>query len=126
MYGPEFVGQRMKFFRKQRGLMQKEVAEALGCTAGNYSIMEAGKRRVPVETLLNFCRMVGISVLEFVGDEKEEDLPGRKVTLDSVEMEIIETLRRMEPLYKEQMLKHLKIMQNPNIVLKETKAKKKE
>lgn len=52
----------LRELRVESGLTQEEVAQLLGCTKGYYSMMERGKRRVPLEAALTLAGLYGVSV----------------------------------------------------------------
>lgn len=53
---------RLKELRSQRGITQKEVANAIGCSANNYSRYEREKREPDFATLKRLSRFFGVSI----------------------------------------------------------------
>ena len=56
------IGERIKFWRQQRRLTQEELAEAVELTSGFISLIETGKKRASLETLLSICRVLNITL----------------------------------------------------------------
>lgn len=64
------IGKKMKAARTNAGLNQKEMSVRLEITNSSYSNYENGYSEPPVEVILKFCEILGISF---------EDLLGQKV-----------------------------------------------
>ena len=45
------IGERIKFWRQQRGVTQEQLAEKVELTPGFISLIETGKKRASLETL---------------------------------------------------------------------------
>lgn len=60
------LGEQIKFWRQQRNLTQKQLAEKVGVTPGFISLIEIGKRRVSLESLLSICTEVEITLNELL------------------------------------------------------------
>ena len=56
------LGERIKFWRQQRNLTQEQLAEIVGVTPRFISLIEIGKRRVSLESLLSICTEVEITL----------------------------------------------------------------
>ena len=59
-------GERIKFWRQQRNLTQEQLAEKVGVTPGFISLIEIGKRRVSLESLLSICTELEITLNELL------------------------------------------------------------
>ncbi len=57
----------LKILRTDRGLSQKIVADAVGCSVPVYSRYETGARQPPLETLICLADFYGITLDELVG-----------------------------------------------------------
>ena len=57
-----FVGERIKLFRKELGLSQKELSEKLGLSRGTITQYETGKRIPTPEIGLKLAEFFGISM----------------------------------------------------------------
>ena len=60
------LGERIKFWRQQRGLTQERLAEKVELTPGFMSLVETGKKRASLETLLSICTEVEITLNELL------------------------------------------------------------
>ena len=60
------LGERIKFWRQQRNLTQEQLAEIVGVTPGFISLIEIGKRRVSLESLLSICTELEITLNELL------------------------------------------------------------
>ena len=64
--------------REAVGLTQVELAERLDETQSYVSKCERGDRRVDLVQLRQFCRAIGISLAEFVGDFERQAGKGKR------------------------------------------------
>lgn len=64
------IGRKIKAARTNAGINQRDMAVQLGITNSTYSNYENGYSEPPVEIILKFCEIIGISF---------EDLLGQKV-----------------------------------------------
>lgn len=58
---------RLKIFRKERGLTQTQVADAVGLGRQAYAYYEKGEREPSTETLCKLADFFGVSVDELLG-----------------------------------------------------------
>ena len=56
------IGERIKFWRQQRSLTQEQLAEMVELTPGFISLIETGKKRASLETLISICRALNITL----------------------------------------------------------------
>ena len=56
------IGEQIKFWRQQRSLTQEQLAEMVELTPGFISLIETGKKRASLETLLSFCCVLNITL----------------------------------------------------------------
>ena len=59
---PKFVGERIKYFRKQANLTQEELAKFLGTTKATISNYETGYRSPQQDTLFSLSEALNISI----------------------------------------------------------------
>lgn len=52
---------RLREIREDRDLTQADVAKQLGIAQQQYQLYESGKRQMPIEKLIIFCRTYGVS-----------------------------------------------------------------
>ena len=68
------IGERIKFWRQQRSLTQEQLAEKVELTPGFISLIETGKKRASLETLLSVCRALNITTNDLlVGNQIIKD-----------------------------------------------------
>lgn len=60
------IGERIKMFRKEKGLTQKELAEKLGVSASMIGQYETNVRKPKFETLKNFSEALGINITDLI------------------------------------------------------------
>lgn len=58
--------------RNASGLSQVEISKRLGVSQSTWSKIEAGERRIDLIELRRFCRVVGISLPEFVNSADQK------------------------------------------------------
>ena len=67
------IGQRLRFFRLSQGMSQSEVARAIGISFQQLQKYERGTNRLSVENMIKIARHMGISPVEFIITESDED-----------------------------------------------------
>lgn len=60
------IAQNIKKLREEKGLMQKEVATAVGVHPSNYSKMEKGEREFGIEVIDKLANFFGITIDELI------------------------------------------------------------
>lgn len=124
MYDSEYIRQRMKEFRIQKNLKQKDVAEEMGISAAFYSMLESGKKKVTVDHLFRFSYVVGVPMFVIMGKEENGGLLCDYSELDELDKAIIELLLEMSQDEKKTLLKELQRNRLPVEMLVETPKKK--
>ena len=61
------MNKKLKLLRKDKGVSQKEVAEAIGVTISAYSNYEQGLREPSNQILVNICRYFNVSADYLLG-----------------------------------------------------------
>ncbi len=56
------VGERVTALRKEQGLTQAQIAELLGISQQMVALYELGRRRIPLDLLPEFARLLGVSI----------------------------------------------------------------
>ena len=75
MYDRKKYGDRIRQLRIQNGYTQKELAEKLGIDTSLLDDLEAGKKECPVELVVQFSNIFGVSIHMLVlGKEYEKSL----------------------------------------------------
>ncbi|MBR3806413.1 MAG: helix-turn-helix transcriptional regulator [Clostridia bacterium] len=60
------LGERIKFWRQYRNFTQEKLAEKVELTPGFISLMETGKKRASLETLICLCKELEITLNELL------------------------------------------------------------
>lgn len=97
------LGQRIQEFRKQMGLSQEGLGEALGVSRQAVSKWEGDNGIPELDTLITMSRLFGITVGELLGVEKTEEMPSEDETVPGGEAEAL--LREALPQETEPTLK---------------------
>lgn len=63
------MNKKLKLLRKQKGISQKVVAEAIGVTLSAYSNYEQGIREPSNQILINICKFFDVSADYLLGLE---------------------------------------------------------
>lgn len=58
---------RMKGLRQDKDLTQKQIANKLGVAQNSYSQYESGIRSIPIELLIELCKMYDVSADYMLG-----------------------------------------------------------
>ena len=61
--------EKLKLLRKQSGVSQKDVANAIGVTTSAYSNYEQGIREPNIQILINLCKYYDVSSDYLIGLE---------------------------------------------------------
>ena len=70
------MGKRIEFFRKKRGLTQKDLADKLNLkNRGTVSAWEVDTTSPKPAMMLELCKVLDISISELFGVEEEEKKP---------------------------------------------------
>lgn len=78
------VSSNIRQLRKQYGLLQKQVAEAIGVHPSNYNKIEKGERQLTIEMLVKLSKLFKCSVEEIL--YLENDTLTRDVTVEDKEL----------------------------------------
>ena len=60
------LAKNIKKIREERGMMQKEIANAIGVHPSNYSKMEKGEREFSIEVVDKLAKYFGLTIDELV------------------------------------------------------------
>jgi len=72
-------GERIKRLRIEKGLMMKEVAEAVDITAPSITMYESGQRHPEYKTLIKLCKLFDVSADYLLGLSDDPTPPRRGV-----------------------------------------------
>ena len=65
---------KLKQLRELNHMTQRQTAEAIGCTQGNYSRYETGEREPSIELLVKMAAAFGVSVDYLIGNSDVDDM----------------------------------------------------
>ena len=55
------MNERLREIRKEKGLLQREVAEAVGISPSTYANYEQGTREPPIQLIIAFCKFFQVT-----------------------------------------------------------------
>jgi len=84
----------LKILREQKGLLQKEVANAVNVHPSNYSKMEKGERDVSISTADKLAKYFGISLDELV--HMNGNVPDEITIVDKSTSERLKLIQQLE------------------------------
>lgn len=87
----EVVAKRIKTARVKAGLTQQDVAERLGVTGANYSMIESGKVKLSLDYLVQLARLYEQPITWFLGIPDE---------LTADERALLDLYRDAEPIIR--------------------------
>ncbi|WP_438712354.1 helix-turn-helix domain-containing protein [Aquimarina muelleri] len=85
------IAERIKLFRTNKGLSQKEVALSVGIDQAQYSRIESGKVEPTISSLQKIADALEIKVVELFSEEQPIDV-------NSYDQDIINKLRLLDEL----------------------------
>lgn len=68
----KIISANIKKYRREKGMTQKELADALGVKNTTVSMWEVGSNLMPAEVLVEVCRVLGVSLNEIGADDEKE------------------------------------------------------
>ena len=97
------LGERITTLRKERGLTQVQLAELLGYSQQQVLSFEKGRRRVPVSALPSLAGILGVSIEELLGADKNSSKRGPTPKLQR-QLEMLSRLPRSKQRFVSEML----------------------
>lgn len=85
------IADRIKLFRTNKGLSQKEIALSVGIDQAQYSRIESGKVEPTISSLEKIAEALDIKVVELFNEEKPIDI-------NSYDKSIVDKLRLLDEL----------------------------
>lgn len=76
----ETLGQRLARFRKERGLSQLQVGEAIGAEKGTISTYETETRQIPIDVLAALADYYHVTLDYLIGKDKDKVIPADGLT----------------------------------------------
>jgi transcriptional regulator with XRE-family HTH domain len=80
------VLERIRQFRKAKGVTQLEMSEKIGMAKNNYGKLENGHIELSVKRLLDISEILGVSVFSILGHES-----GKEEKIGQLELELVTT-----------------------------------
>jgi transcriptional regulator with XRE-family HTH domain len=80
------LSERLRFAREQAGLSQAQVAKMMGVHRPTISEIEAGRRRVTAEEMVEFARIYDVSISWLSGSDKDDGVDDDRVRFASREL----------------------------------------
>jgi len=84
-----FVGQKVRRLRKERGMTQSELSARIGIIQSDLCRMEKGEYRVGLDTLFKVLEVFGMNIGEFFDERAQPAGPAAE------EAEVLERFRRL-------------------------------
>ena len=84
-----FVGQKVRRLRKERGMTQSELATRIGIIQSDLCRMEKGEYRVGLDTLFKVLEVFGMNIGEFFDERSLPTGPAAE------EAEVLDRFRRL-------------------------------
>ena len=91
------IGNRIREFRKERGISAKEIAISLGVSSSFISGIEKGTNKCSLETLDKICTILGVSLAEFFADKALAHPTEKQVLLTPEVRQVIEKVKKLSP-----------------------------
>lgn len=78
-----YLGAQIRYFRRQKGYSQAQLAKSLGLSAAHVGHIERGSRRASLETVVAISRELDVSLDVLIFPEKQ---PSRTATLSQARL----------------------------------------
>lgn len=86
----KLIGERVKFYRKQKGLTKEQLAEVMDFNTKSISLLENGHNYIALNKIPKLCSTLGIEPYDlFIFDK-------RNVKTENVQNDILELLSTMD------------------------------
>lgn len=89
------IGERIKFWRQQRSLTQERLAEIVELTPGFITLIETGKKRASLETLLYVCRALNITLNDLIVGNQITQITDSNTEFSELTTELNESEKRL-------------------------------
>lgn len=88
------IGENIKRIRKEKGVLQKEAAAAVGLNESNYNRMENGHREPTVAALKKLSELFGVSTDYLI--DPDTDLPKEVIIEDKTAQEQLRLISQLD------------------------------
>lgn len=85
----KIIGERIRTIRESLNLTQEDVADRIGMRRTSITNIEAGRQRLPIDTLYNIAGILGVSAFDLL----PENHPDKEVSKAFTELRKIEQKR---------------------------------
>lgn len=107
------LGDRIRIIRKTNRLNQHEFSNLIGISQATLSELEQGKYNPSLETILSIHKVFKTNISWLLtGDALEESLNLFNVSLDDMELKIIQLFRNLKDYDKEEIIQFLNLKIN--------------
>ncbi|QEK12627.1 helix-turn-helix transcriptional regulator [Crassaminicella thermophila] len=99
-----FIGNRIRFLRKQMNLTMKQLADKLNSSAGFISDIENNKSMPSIPKLIEICNVLNITLSDFFNESTEP------ITLTPELKELVRHAKNLTPEQLEQLTKFIRTL----------------
>jgi transcriptional regulator with XRE-family HTH domain len=92
------IGKNIKTLRKQRGFLQKQVAEAIKIYPSNYSKIEKGERQPTIDMLIALSKFFDVKIEDiiYLNNNPIEEQTSIEDKITSRQLELIQQLEKQD------------------------------
>lgn len=116
------IGEKIKLYRMEKGMTQKELADALNISYVNISQWERGKRNPKIETLQKIAEILGISTADFLEMENGERVTMPIETLNDICNKFVHALEPVMMLDKDEQKQFYEFLDLINVILRYSRS----
>lgn len=88
------IGENIKKVRKEKGLLQKQVAAEVGLDQSNYNKIENGQRQPSIEVLYKLAKLFGMTIDQLIN--LEDGIPNEVVNEDEPLTQQLKLINQLE------------------------------
>ena len=102
VFDRQYIGEKLRVFRKKAGLTQVQLAERAGLSERTYADIERGVSNMRVETLLSICSVLKITpdqILTREADNSDLDMDDIWSTFNSLSSKEKDTVAQLVAVY---------------------------
>ncbi|WP_312470501.1 helix-turn-helix transcriptional regulator [Neobacillus sp.] len=89
------IGKRIKKFRTEKGLSQKDLAEMLSLGQSIIALYETGEREIKITTLLELTKIFDVSPNDILGyDDSVSKTEKNRINFSEIEITIFEEIKK--------------------------------
>lgn len=105
-FDKELMGKKLQMARKEKGYTQEHLSELVGISNRTLNLMEKGKSRMKLETLIKFCNSLDVSpnyILSYKSNSNDEEISLNRFTPEQQKIikEFLDTFEKLsDTIYK--------------------------